>query len=247
MPLSLPPSPRIQLSPQMLHLSIPHPFSDFSGISATMSAERTKWAAIASVGENKGISFVLCTSILFSNFRCHVLFLSLISLRTQASDYNIFEGLECRGGPALVLSQGRVVYEDGNLQVQQGTGRFIPRKQFPDYAYQRVKCRNQVWHTHKLLLRDHNSCFIMITLAVLLEYFLHVHTKIYNILLIIWYICIFLTLFKVKRIYKTQNVSRKSTKTSYLQNDPGKILKMCTLQRFNTLQPCLCKHSIVID
>ncbi|TNM85589.1 hypothetical protein fugu_007860 [Takifugu bimaculatus] len=69
-----------------------------------------------------------------------------ITARTQqsASDYNIFEGLECRGGPALVLSQGRVVYEEGNLQVQQGTGRFIPRKQFPDYAYQRVKCRNQV-------------------------------------------------------------------------------------------------------
>ncbi|XP_029707186.1 dihydropyrimidinase-related protein 1 isoform X2 [Takifugu rubripes] len=68
-----------------------------------------------------------------------------ITARTQqsASDYNIFEGLECRGGPALVLSQGRVVYEEGNLQVQQGTGRFIPRKQFPDYAYQRVKCRNQ--------------------------------------------------------------------------------------------------------
>lgn len=65
-------------------------------------------------------------------------------LCTQASEYNIFEGLECRGGPALVMSQGRVVYEEGKLQVQPGTGRFIPRKQFPDYAYQRVKFRNQV-------------------------------------------------------------------------------------------------------
>lgn len=65
-------------------------------------------------------------------------------LCTQASEYNIFEGLECRGGPTLVMSQGRVVYEEGKLQVQQGTGRFIPRKQFPDYAYQRVKFRNQV-------------------------------------------------------------------------------------------------------
>lgn len=73
-----------------------------------------------------------------------ILFLCL-SIYIQASDYNIFEGLECRGNPALVLSQGRVVYEEGSLQVQQGTGRFIPRKQFPDYAYQRVKCRNQVW------------------------------------------------------------------------------------------------------
>ncbi|XP_029949933.1 dihydropyrimidinase-related protein 1 isoform X1 [Salarias fasciatus] len=65
-------------------------------------------------------------------------------LQQSASEYNIFEGLECRGGPVLVLSQGRVVYEDGKLQTQQGTGRFIPRKPFPDYAYQRVKFRNQV-------------------------------------------------------------------------------------------------------
>uniref|UniRef100_A0A3Q1FPB6 Dihydropyrimidinase-related protein 1 n=1 Tax=Acanthochromis polyacanthus TaxID=80966 RepID=A0A3Q1FPB6_9TELE len=65
-------------------------------------------------------------------------------LQQSASEYNIFEGLECRGAPAMVLSQGRLVYEDGNLQAQQGTGRFIPRKPFPDYAYQRVKFRNQV-------------------------------------------------------------------------------------------------------
>ncbi|XP_068583100.1 dihydropyrimidinase-related protein 1 [Cebidichthys violaceus] len=64
-------------------------------------------------------------------------------LQQSTSEYNIFEGLECRGGPVLVLSRGRVVYEEGQLQAQQGTGRFIPRKHFPDYAYQRVKCRNQ--------------------------------------------------------------------------------------------------------
>uniref|UniRef100_A0A8C4NZV7 Dihydropyrimidinase-related protein 1 n=1 Tax=Dicentrarchus labrax TaxID=13489 RepID=A0A8C4NZV7_DICLA len=68
-----------------------------------------------------------------------------ISAKNQqsASEYNIFEGLECRGGPVLVLSQGQVVYEEGKLQVQQGTGRFIPRKHFPDHAYQRVMFRNQ--------------------------------------------------------------------------------------------------------
>lgn len=62
----------------------------------------------------------------------------------SASEYNIFEGFECCGGPALVLSQGHVVYENGKLQAQQGTGRFIPRKPFPDYAYQRIKFRKQV-------------------------------------------------------------------------------------------------------
>ncbi|XP_034390913.1 dihydropyrimidinase-related protein 1 isoform X3 [Cyclopterus lumpus] len=66
-------------------------------------------------------------------------------LQQSTSEYNIFEGLECRGGPALVLSQGRVVYEEGELQAQQGAGQFIPRKHFPDYAYQRVKSRNQVY------------------------------------------------------------------------------------------------------
>ncbi|KAM4603763.1 dihydropyrimidinase-related protein 1 isoform 2-T2 [Polymixia lowei] len=65
-------------------------------------------------------------------------------LQQSALEYNIFEGVECRGGPALVVSQGRVVYDEGKLQAQQGSGRFIRRQAFPDYAYQRIKFRNQL-------------------------------------------------------------------------------------------------------
>ncbi|KAL1023934.1 hypothetical protein UPYG_G00049240 [Umbra pygmaea] len=66
-------------------------------------------------------------------------------LQQSAAEYNIFEGMECRGGPTAVVTQGRVVYNEGEgLHVQQGSGRFIPRQAFPDHAYQRIRTRNKV-------------------------------------------------------------------------------------------------------
>ncbi|XP_072550286.1 dihydropyrimidinase-related protein 1-like [Salminus brasiliensis] len=73
-----------------------------------------------------------------------------ITAKSQHStgEYNIFEGQEIRGGPQVVLSQGRVVFDNETLSVQPGSGRFIPRKPFPDYAYQRIRMRNKVSALH---------------------------------------------------------------------------------------------------
>ncbi|HSF26247.1 MAG TPA: dihydropyrimidinase [Actinomycetes bacterium] len=49
----------------------------------------------------------------------------------MAVDYTPFEGWECQGAPALVLSRGEVVYRDGELVSAPGRGQFVRRTTGP--------------------------------------------------------------------------------------------------------------------
>ena len=58
-----------------------------------------------------------------------------ISAKThfQKVDYNIFEGMTVKGCASHTLSQGKVVYADGKLDVERGAGRYVSRPPFAAY------------------------------------------------------------------------------------------------------------------
>jgi dihydropyrimidinase len=66
-----------------------------------------------------------------------------ISAKThhQKVDFNIFEGMTVTGVPRYTLSQGRVCWADGKLDVVSGTGRYVNRPTFSP-VYEAVKTAN---------------------------------------------------------------------------------------------------------
>src|SRR5262249_57331301 len=48
----------------------------------------------------------------------------------QRTDYNLYEGMKVTGLPAVVLSRGHILVQDGAWKGQQGAGRFLQRQRF---------------------------------------------------------------------------------------------------------------------
>ena len=69
-----------------------------------------------------------------------------VSARTHQSacDINVLEGMQLHGSPIAVISNGKVMLEDGAFNVIQGSGRFIERPCYADYVFARVKVRDGV-------------------------------------------------------------------------------------------------------
>ena len=67
-----------------------------------------------------------------------------VATHHSACDFNIFDGMSFHGTPVVVVTNGNVVLEDGELNVVQGSGRLIERQPFCEYIYGRIKIRDTI-------------------------------------------------------------------------------------------------------
>ena len=48
-------------------------------------------------------------------------------------DFNIYENMEVKGNCAVTLSNGNIVFQNGQLQTVRGAGNYVNRPCFPEY------------------------------------------------------------------------------------------------------------------
>ncbi|KRZ51930.1 Dihydropyrimidinase-related protein 2 [Trichinella nativa] len=64
----------------------------------------------------------------------------------SASDCNIFEGFRCVGIPIVTISNGNIVYENGEVTATAGSGKYISLAPFSGVVYHRVIAREKIPH-----------------------------------------------------------------------------------------------------
>jgi dihydropyrimidinase len=75
----------------------------------------------------------------------------------QAVDFNIFEGMEVHGVPEITISRGKVVWENGHLNVTKGSGEFIPLAPWCDYVFSAIRQRAEMIKPTAVLRDDDNA------------------------------------------------------------------------------------------
>lgn len=67
-----------------------------------------------------------------------------ISAKThhQNIDFNIFEGMTITGANTMTMSQGKIVYQNGEVRTERGAGRYIDRPAFASY-YDALKIKHE--------------------------------------------------------------------------------------------------------
>ncbi|XP_022243523.1 dihydropyrimidinase-like [Limulus polyphemus] len=82
-----------------------------------------------------------------------------ISVKTHHSqaDFNIFEGMECHGVADIVIAGGRVVVDQGQLQVTKGEGRFIDTPPFCPYIFSCVRAKDKACQPFKVEREPYES------------------------------------------------------------------------------------------
>lgn len=72
----------------------------------------------------------------------------MISAKTHhhKGDFNIFEGMKVKGNADVTICRGKVVWKDGKLTTEKGSGKFVKRQPY-GYPFERItvleKLRNE--------------------------------------------------------------------------------------------------------